>query len=162
MEARDDVLSRRQHTPDHSSKTAWSPAVLKGVVVPMSAEVRVEIGGSVETCRCVGLAEDGFVIESERALPLNQLLRCTLRLPDFDELQLLAFAAADGIETRQEIKPMGMSREMADRWCELRQKLSGTIRARGTGPTRPFKSGVYVSIPRSRGDWFWRLFGRLR
>ena len=137
-------------------------AVLKGLVVPTSAEVRVEIGGIVETCRCVGLAEDGFVIESDHALPLNQLLRCTLRLPEADDLELLAFAAADPVEAMQEIKPMGMRGAEAERWSALRQKLGGGPRSRGTGPTRPVKTGVYVSFPPSRGDWFWRLFGRPR
>lgn len=156
------MLTPRPHPTDHSSETAWSPAVLKGQLVATSAEVRIELRGSIETIRCIGLAEDGFVIESERPLPLHQLLRCTLRLPDTLDLDLFAFAVADSGETRQEIKPMGMTGEMADRWHALRQSLGGTVRARGTGPTRPLKSGVYVSMPPARGEWFWRLFGRLR
>lgn len=145
---------------DHSSKTAWSPAVLKGLLVPTSAEVRVEIGGATETLLCIGLAEDGFVVEGERALPLQQLLRCTLRVPDVGDLDLFAFAAADAIDCRQEIKPMGMNGRLAERWAALHQKLGGTVRARGTGANRPFKTGVYVSMPRARG--LWRLFQRGR
>lgn len=150
------------HPTEQGSTTTWSPAVLKGQLVATSAEVRIELGGSVETRRCIGLAEDGFVIECERPLPLHQLLRCTLRLPDTLDLDLLAFAVADSGETRQEIKPMGLTGEMADRWHALRQRFGGTVRARGTGPTRPLKSGVYVSMLPARGDWFWRLLGRLR
>lgn len=150
------------HANDHNSKTTWSPAVLKGQVVATSAEVRIELGGGVETHHCVGLAEDGFVIECERRLPLHQLLRCTLCLPDTGDLELVAFAVADCGETRQEIKPMGMTGEVADRWYALRQQLGGAVRARGTGPTRPLKAGVYVSMPPARSEWFWRLLGRLR
>ena len=152
---------RPQTHPSIKERT-WSPAILKGLVVPTSAEVCIEIGGSVERLLCIGLAEDGFVVESQRALPLRQLLRCTLRLPESDELELFAFAAADSVEARQEIKPMGMNGAMAARWQQLRDKLGGAVLARGTGPTRPLKSGVYLTMPRQRGDWFWRLLGRAR
>ena len=150
----------RIESHDHSSKTAWSPAVLKGLLVPTAAEVRIEIGGHVETLLCVGLAEDGFVIESERQLPLRQLLRCTLRLPDGGDLDLFAFAAAASVESRQEIKPMGMIGAMAERWNALRNTIDGTVRAHGTGPTRTPKTGVYVTMPRNRG--LWRLLQRRR
>ena len=160
MWVRDAVL--RPATPETGSQASWSPAVLKGRVVPTVASVHIEIGGTAETWRCVGLAEDGFVVEGERALPLRQLLRCRLIVPDAGEMDLFAFAAAQPAGDRQELKPMGMSGEMAERWFALRQTVGGTTRARGTGPTRPVKNGVYVSIPRSRGDWFWRLLERIR
>ncbi|HEU5055763.1 MAG TPA: hypothetical protein VFU21_04535 [Kofleriaceae bacterium] len=147
---------------DPSSRTAWSPAVLKGMLVPTSAEVRVVIGGATETLLCVGLAEDGFVVEGGRALPLRQLLRCTLRVPDADDLDLFAFAVAGAVERRQEIKPMAMSGAVAERWDALRNQVAGTVRARGTGPTRPLRAGVYMSVSRQRSDWFWRLLHRLR
>jgi hypothetical protein len=131
-------------------------------VVPTAASVSVDLGSGAETYRCVGLAEDGFVVESERALPLNRVLRCRLMVPDAGELELFAFAAAERVGDRQEMKPMGMSGEMAERWLALRQSVGGVTRARGTGPTRPLKSGVYTSIPRSRSDWFWRILQRLR
>ena len=147
---------------DPSSKAASAPLVLRGPVVPAAVEVRIEIAGRVDTVVCVGLAEDGFVVESERALPLRELLRCSLRLPDGDSLDLFAFAAAAAVDERQEVKPMGMSGAVAERWQALRHQIGGTVRARGTGPTRPLKTGVYLSVPRGRGDWFWRLLQRLR
>ncbi len=152
----------RTATEASGSKPAWTPVVLRGLVVPAHASAHIELGSGAETWPCVGLAEDGFVVESERALPLNRVLRCRLVVPHADELDLFVFAAAEPVDDRQEVKPMGMSGEMADRWLALRQSLGGVTRARGTGPTRPLKSGVYVSIPRSRGDWFWRLLQRLR
>jgi hypothetical protein len=136
--------------------------VLRGRVVSTAASLSVDLGTGPETWRCVGLAEDGFVVESERALPLNRVLRCRLVVPDVAEMDLFAFAASEPVGDRQEVKPMGMSGEMAERWFAIRQAVGGTTRARGTGPTRPLKTGVYVSIPRSRTDWFWRLLQRLR
>ena len=152
----------RPALPESGSKTAWSPVVLRGRVVPTAASLSVELGGGPETWQCVGLAEDGFVVQSERALPINRVLRCRLVVPDVAEMDLFAFAAAEPVGDRQEVKPMGMSGEMADRWFAIRQAVGGITGARGTGPTRPLKTGVYVSIPRSRTDWFWRLLQRLR
>jgi hypothetical protein len=136
--------------------------VLRGALVPATAEVRIEIGGAARTCRCVGLADDGFVVESDHPLPLRQLLRCTLRVPDAGELDLFAFAACAPVGARHEMKPMGMSGEVAERWYAMREKLGGAVRARGTGPTRPLKAGVYVSVARSRAGWFGRLLQRFR
>lgn len=152
----------RPETHSSIDERDWTPAILKGLLVPTSAQVRIEIGGSIETVACIGLAEDGFVIESERPLPLRQLLRCTLRLPDGDDLDLFAFAVAGAVESWQEIKPMGMNGRMAERWQALRHDGSATPLARGTGPTRPPRGGVYVSMPRQRGQWFRRLLGRTR
>ena len=149
----------RPATPDSTSSN-WCPAVLKGNLVPTATDVRIEIGNYVKTFRCVGLAEDGFVVESEQLLPLRQVLRCRLVMPEGDDFELFAFAAT-GAETagHQELKPIGMSREMTDRWQSLRQTNDVSARARGTGPTRPVKAGVYVSLPRTRGDWLRRLVG---
>lgn len=148
---------------DRGPPRAWAPVVLRGALVPAgAAEVRIEMGGAARNCRCVGLADDGFVIECEEGLPLRQVLRCTLEVPDAGALELFAFAATDPVEARQEVKPMAMSGELAERWYALRARLGGAVRARGTGPTRPLRPGVYLAVPRARGDWFWRLLDRLR
>lgn len=149
-----------------SNTTAWSPLVLKGQLVPTAAHVRIEIGSSSHTCQCIGLAEDGFVVQSERRLPARVLLRCWLTLPGGDEMELCAFAATDGELARQEIKPIGMSREMANRWKALRRETGGRPepepRARGTGPRPSQRTGVYVTLPQPRGAWLRRLVGRGR
>ena len=141
-----------------------APVHLKGTLVPAGFDVIIDLGSATRTCRCLGLAADGFVIQTDKPLPANQVLRCRLRLPDGD-LELFAFATAGG-RRRQEIKPMGLKGDVAEKWELLRSSLDDgdslghKLRARGTRPTGPIRSGVYVSLPEARTGWVRRLLGR--
>jgi hypothetical protein len=98
-----------------------APVHLKGTLVPARFDVIIDLGSATRTCRCLGLAADGFVIQTDKPLPANQVLRCRLRLPDGD-LELFAFATAGG-RRRQEIKPMGLKGDVAEKWESLRTSL---------------------------------------
>ena len=135
---------------------------LKGIVVPARFEVVIELGNASWTCACVGIAEDGFVVEGGQPLPTNHVVRCRLVAPD-GELELFGFAAAAARGDHQEIKSMGLKGPVAERWQSLRRTFdvgdSLGVRARGTRPTGPIRSGVYVTLPHSKQSWVRRLFG---